>query len=347
MVGEWLLTSFHSSPLFQSTIYIYIMSQESKGKVSIANIFALLGIAGIGVVSAIGALLNSSDGVLTWPIIWGVIVMVVLGSLLGIALFAKQEDSHHSLWRTVMWLTILVYPVVALLICGPFLKFFYVASEKENLQAQANKEIKQVEMLFKSYEEQCDSFLNAAKGQLEAFETAAKYDPYYSGTQKLIEFHNDYVTAGAEKWYETVALPSTDISKLKQKDKWKELRQGVSKWNYFELPSLAIRLNDMQEKTWKELNKKIEKYGKNKQLIPVISGGQGQVYDLEGCAQFDLEAPKSKFADQLKQKKNVITVWGILAYVLLNFLVLFNILVAPSSRTVGPKRNVDTGGSTL
>ena len=322
------------------------MSQDSKGRVSIANIFALLGIAGIGVVSAIGSLLNSTDGVFTWPIIWGIIVMVVLGSLLGIALFAKKEDSHHSLWKTVMWLTILVYPVVALLICGPFLKFFYVASEKENLQAQANKEIKQVEMLFKSYEEQRDSFLNAAKGQLEAFEKAAKYNPS-SGSVKLIEFYNDYVTAGAQTWYEDTADPLTDMSKLKQKDKWKALRKGFSKWNYFELPRLAIQLNDMQENTWKELNKKIEKYGKNQQLIPVIKGGQGQVFEFEGCAKFDLEVPQSKFADQLTQNKDVITVWGILAYVLLNFLVLFNIFVAPSSRTVGPKRNSDTGGTTL
>lgn len=38
------------------------MSQEKKGKITIANLLALIGLAGIGVVTFFGIQLHSSDG---------------------------------------------------------------------------------------------------------------------------------------------------------------------------------------------------------------------------------------------------------------------------------------------
>ena len=320
------------------------MSQNTNDRIAPANVIALVGIAGIGVISGIGALLNSADGSITWPIIWAVIIMTVLGSMLCIAIKAKGENSHRELWTPVMWASIIIYVIAAALMCSPFLKFFFVVNEKENLQAQAKAEIINVENFFKNYEQQRKDFLSRAETQLTAFRMNGK-----NGSTDLKEYYNNRVGNNIKSWMEDVAIPATNVSNLKKAEEWSVIKKEVSNWNYFKLPQLAARMKYLQEQTWTELNNRIETFGNEQALIPVIKGGQGTPYYLDGCAKFELgEAPISTFSEQLSQDDNVFTVMGIIAYVLLNILVLFNILVAPSSGIVGPSnRGIDTEGTSL
>ena len=59
-----------------------VMSQEKKGKITIANILALIGLAGIGVVTFFGIQLHSSDGTPGGAIIGAIALVVGLGFLL-------------------------------------------------------------------------------------------------------------------------------------------------------------------------------------------------------------------------------------------------------------------------
>ncbi|MBQ2123468.1 MAG: hypothetical protein II200_05720 [Bacteroidaceae bacterium] len=320
------------------------MSQNQNDRIAPANIIALVGIAGIGVISGIGSLLNTDDGSVTWPIIWAVIVMTVLGAFLCIAIKAKGEDSHRELWTPVMWGSIAIYVIAAALMCGPFLKFFYVVAEKDNLQEQAKAEIANMESIFKRYEEQRKDFLSRAETQFTAFQLNGK-----NGSNDLKNYFNDRVGNNIRTWMEDIAIPATNISSLKKSEEWSMIKKEVNGWNYLNLPKLALRIKMLQEDSWTELNNRIERFGSEQALIPVIKGGQGTPYYLDGCAQFELgEAPVSIFCDKLSQDDNVTTTLGFIVYILLNLLVLFNILVAPTSKLVGPEyRGKETEGTTL
>lgn len=315
------------------------MTQKTNDRISPANIIALVGIAGIGVISGIGALLNTTDGEPIWPIIWALITMVVLGGLLVLALKAKAEDSHRELWTYVMWGSICTYVIAAILMCNPFMKFFYIASEKEDLQAQAKSEIDNIESLFNRYEEQRKTFLSNAVTQFTAYRMNGS-----NGNSELRTYYRERVGSDVRTWMEDIALPATNIDNLKMEEEWTSIKTGINNWNYLKLKQIASRLDNLQQLTWKNLNNKINEFGEEQALIPVISGGQGSQYRLDGYAKFDLgQAPVSEFATRIQQDQGIFTITGIVAYILLNLLVLFNILVAPSSYAVGPRKTSSSG----
>lgn len=310
------------------------MTQKTNDRISPANIIALVGIAGIGVISGIGALLNTTDGEPIWPIIWALITMVVLGGLLVLALKAKAEDSHRELWTYVMWGSISTYVIAAILMCNPFMKFFYIASEKDDLQAQAISEITNIESLFNRYEEQRKAFLSNAVTQFTAYKMNGS-----KGNPELQTYYKERVGSDVRTWMEDIALPATNIDNLKMEEEWTSIKNGIISWNYLKLKQIASDLDKLQKQTWENLNNKINEFGEEQALIPVVSGGQGTQYRLDGYAKFDLgQAPASEFATQIKQDEGIFTATGIVAYILLNLLVLFNILVAPSSHAVGPSK---------
>lgn len=320
------------------------MSQKTNDRISPANILALIGIAGIGVISFIGALLNTEDATFTWPIIWALIVMAVLSGLLCLGIFAKAENSHRELWNAVMWSSFVLYFIAAIFMSNPFFKFFFVAGDKANLQAQAIEEIDNMEKTFKSYEEQRKEFLSQARTQLEAFQQNK-----LNSTPELQQYFRENVGGDIKVWIEDIAIPATDINNIKKTEEWNLLKKEINNWNYFKITQTALRLKNLQNESWLALNKYIEEFGEDQALIPVIEGGLGKPYDLKGNATFDLgEEPVSKFSSTLAQDKDVLTPLGIAAYILLNLLVLFNLLVAPSSKAVNIKnRGINVGGTTL
>ena len=66
------------------------MSQKESGNVSIANILALVGLAGIGVITFMGTLLHSADGKPTGAIL-GALALV---AALGFFLFMSRRQSR-------------------------------------------------------------------------------------------------------------------------------------------------------------------------------------------------------------------------------------------------------------
>lgn len=321
------------------------MSEKTKDRISPANIIALVGIAGIGVISCIGALLNSEDGSLIWPIIWATIVIAVLGGSLTLAIIAKGENSHRELWTPVMWVSFGVYIIAAVFMCNPFFKFFYIVSEKDNLQNQAKTEIEYMKSIFNKYEEQRKTYLGEAVTQLTAFKQSNNY-----GTPELCSYFEENVGNDIKDWMNDVALRATNIDHIKNLEEWNKMETEINQWNYLNLPSLAITLKDKQTTTWNRLIEYIENYGENQKLIPIITGAKGSRYHIEeDFCEFDLgEEPVSTFSSKLSEDKNVVTVFGMIAYIILNLLVLFNLLVAPSSKIIDAgRRNFETGGTTL
>ena len=292
------------------------MTQKNSGNVSIANIIALIGLAGLGVVTFFGILLHSSDGKPAGAILGALSLVAVLGFLLFMGIRAKGAQDNPDKWRYVEWACLVIYVVVAALFAGPFQRFFYIVSEKDALQAEARQEIRTIKTLYQEYDHQQKKFLDDAVEQIQNY--------IASGQQNNIKDElADYVN-GIKNDVNGWAMKAATIVKLPKDQQLIDIEDKIEGWNFMQLASIASDLEEKDSEAWTSLEAKILKYQEQNKLIPVIGGGGGQPYKLDGYAKFDLgESPNPGFAQMLRSSDGN-TVLGWIIYVVLNLLVLLN-----------------------
>lgn len=315
------------------------MSQEKKGKITIANILALIGLAGIGVVTFFGMQLHSSDGTPGTAIIGAVALVVGLGFLLMMSIKAKKADNNPDKWRYVEWACWVVYVAVAAYFATPFQRFFYMTTEKSDLQAMARAEVQAIQEMYQSYEHQQKKYLTDAVEQLKNYNDSKQISMTYNG--ELAEYIKG-VGTNVDSWESKANL----IVKLQPDKELSDIAHEIEVWNIMNLSSLALRLEKKDKEAWTSMETKIREFGENNKLIPVIGGGM-QLYYFDGYAKFDLGTPpQPKFAQALRAS-NGNTVLGWIVYVVLNLLVLLNYLATSRSAYVGPRRGRKIGGLPL
>ena len=315
------------------------MSQEKKGKITIANILALIGLAGIGVVTFFGMQLHSSDGTPGTAIIGAVALVVGLGFLLMMSIKAKKADNNPDKWRYVEWACLVVYVAVAAYFATPFQRFFYMTTEKSDLQAMAREEVQAIQEMYQSYEFQQKKYLTEAVEQLKNYNDSKQISMTYNS--ELAEYVKG-VGTNVDSWESKAAL----IVKLQPDKELSDIAHEIEVWNIMTLSSLALRLEKKDKEAWTSMETKIREFGEKNKLIPVIGGGM-QLYYFDGYAKFDLGTPpQPKFAQALRAS-NGNTVLGWIVYVVLNLLVLLNYLASSRPGYVGPRRGRKIGGLPL
>lgn len=316
------------------------MSQKNSGNISIANIAALIGLAGIGVVSFFGMLFHSLDGKPAGAILGAVALVAGLGFLLFLTIKAKGAEDNPDKWRYVEWASLAIYVVVALLFASPFQRFFYVLGEKESMQEQARQEIGAIKKLYSDYDRQQKQFLNDAVEQIQNYKA--------SGQQNTVNDDLAAYVQGIGNNVEAWAAKASAIVKLTPDKQLSDIEKKIEGWNILQLTSTALELENKHSDAWTMLENKIKKFGEQNKLIPVIGGGGGALYQLEGYAAFELgEKSQSQFAEMIRNADGN-TVLGWVLYVVLHLLVLFNYAVASRTGFVGPtQRRTPSGGLDL
>ena len=316
------------------------MSQEKKGKITIANILALIGLAGIGVVTFFGMQLRSSDGTPGTAIIGALALVVGLGFLLMMSIKAKKADNNPDKWRYVEWACLVVYVAVAAYFATPFQRFFYMTTEKSDLQAMARAEVQAIQEMYQSYEHQQKKYLTDAVEQLKNYNDSKQISMTYNS--ELVEYVKG-VGTNVDSWESKAAL----IVKLQPDKELSDIAHEIEVWNIMNLSSLALRLEKKDKEAWTSMETKIREFGEKNKLIPVIGGGGVQPYYFDGYATFDLGTPpQPKFAQALRAS-NGNTALGWIVYVVLNLLVLLNYLATSRSAYVGPIGGRRTSGADL
>lgn len=316
------------------------MSQEKKGKITIANILALIGLAGIGVVTFFGMQLHSSDGTPGTAIIGAVALVVGLGFLLMMSIKAKKADNNPDKWRYVEWACWVVYVAVAAYFATPFQRFFYMTTEKSDLQAMARAEVQAIQEMYQSYEHQQKKYLTDAVEQLKNYNDSKQISMTYNG--ELAEYIKG-VGTNVDSWESKANL----IVKLQPDKELSDIAHEIEVWNIMNLSSLALRLEKKDKEAWTSMETKIREFGEKNKLIPVIGGGGVQPYYFDGYAKFDLGTPPQPQFAQALRASNGNTVLGWIVYVVLNLLVLLNYLATSRSAYVGPRRGRKIGGLPL
>ena len=328
------------------------MSQEKKGKITIANILALVGLAGIGVVTFFGMQLHSSDGTPGTTIIGAVALVAGLGFLLMMSIKAKKADNNPDKWRYVEWACLVIYVVVAAFFATPFQLFFYMTTEKSDLQAMARAEVQAIQEMYQSYEFQQGKYMTNAKEQIDNYidsgQFYARNDTLLANYVQNIVVTNRIDKEAAKKnvanWKDKA---ENSILRLQSDKELSDIAHEIEVWNIMNLSSLALRLEKKDKEAWTSMETKIREFGENNKLIPVIGGGGVQPYYFDGYAKFDLGTPpQPKFAQALRAS-NGNTALGWIVYVVLNLLVLLNYLATSRSAYVGPRRGRKIGGLPL
>lgn len=315
-------------------------SQKEKGKITIANILALIGLAGIGVVTFFGMLLHSSDGTPGAAIIGAIALVIGLGFLLMMSIKAKKADNNPDMWRYVEWACLGLYVAVAVFSATPFQRFFYMTTEKSDLQAMARTEVQAIQEMYQRYEHQQKKFLTDAAEQIKNFKDSRQITMTYN---KELSDYVKGVGEDVDSWESKANL----IVKLQPDKELSEIAHEIEVWSVMNLSSLAFRLEKKDKEAWTSVETKIREFGEKNKLIPVIGGGGVRPYSFEGYAKFDLGTPpQPKFAQALRASDGNTAV-GWIVYVVLNLLVLLNYLSASRSLHVGPGGGGETGGLPL
>lgn len=315
------------------------MAKMNSGNMSIANIIALIGLAGIGVITFFGILLHSSDGTPGSAIIGAVALLAGLCFLLVMSIKAKSAEDSPDKWRYVEWGCIVLYIVVAGVFASPFQRFFYIITEKPTMQAMARQEVSAIKKMYQSYEHQQNKFLTEAIEQIKNYNDSKQISSKYN--DELAEYVKGI--GPVDSW----ATKASSLVKLQPDKELSDIEGEIEVWNIMNLSSLAAKLKNKDEKAWTSLQKKIRGYGENNKLIPKIAGGGIEPYRFDGYANFDLGTPpEPKFYQSLCSADGN-TVLGWVIYIVLNLLVLLNYVVTSRSQFVGPVSGKKTGGMDL
>ena len=318
------------------------MAQQKKGDVSIANVLAIIGLAGLGIITFFGGVLYATDGNLARPIITAVVYVLLITFLLFFAIKAKGAQEHPDKWRYAEWASVILLLVVAVVGSGNFQHFFTLATQKKELQKTALSEVNAVNKMYDSYDMQKKEYLDQAVNQIQSYLSSGQMNAD-NRDLALSDYVKQYVSA-PDTWASTAARV---VNISRPTPQINDFEQRIKAWNYMTLASLAAEIDAFKVESWENLQQKIENYGTNAGLIPVIEGRAPYTY--KGLATFDLGTkPESQFSAKLAGATgNTVTGWVVLA--LLVLLVLLNYAVAPREHIVGPghRRDGQDGGASL
>lgn len=317
------------------------MAQQKKGDVSIANVLAIIGLAGLGIITFFGGVLYATDGNLARPIITAIVYVLLITFLLFFAIKAKGAQEHPDKWRYAEWASVILLLAVAVVGSDNFQHFFSVATQKKELQKTALSEVNAVNQMYDSYDRQQKEYLDQAVNQIRSYLASGQINAN-DRDKALSDYVQQYVS-DPDMWASTAAR----VVSISRPSQIGDFERRIKAWNYLSLASLATEIDAFKVESWENLQQKIENYGTNAGLIPVIEGRAPYTY--KGFATFDLgPKPESQFSAKLAGVTgNTVTGWVVL--VLLLLLVLLNYAVAPRQHFVGPghRRDGKDGGASL
>lgn len=310
------------------------MGQNKDSRISIANLLALIGLAGIAVVVFFGFLLKSSDGLLTNPLLFTIAIVAALGLFLMFSIKAKKADNNPDKWRYVEWVALLLYLGVACVSAPAFTHFFGVMGNKQKLIEQAKQEIKAIEDIYDDYDNQRKVALANAVEMLTDYNDSKQKDT-------AIEAYKKKHINNIEGWNS-----NSEANTVIKDNGLADIKSGIENWKLLELSALSSKLALKEAKVKTDIENFIAQYGEENELIPVIDHVHGK-YQYTGLKKFDIkEGPEPEFYKALHKKAGSSPV-GWIVLVVLHLLVLLSYLTARRANYVRPKAGSHAGGIEL
>ena len=295
----------------------------NSGRISIANILALLGIAALGVTTFFGSYLHATDVKMGTAVIMAVLFVAALTIFIALAIISKQKDADSNKWKVFEIICLVCYLAIAVLFSQPSRHFISVLSNKSELQGKARENIDLIRDMVADYNKEVKTKLDFATQQLHACDDAGR-----DTDSDLYTFWEENIR-DIDYWRDDVAKDMyVEIESLDS------LETAINQWNLLKLPALIKTIDDIEKLTRDAIAEQKEL---NAERVPSISGGKGLTYRMNGYVIWSGGKERSDEFGENLLNVNDNSVLGFVVYILLHLLVLLNYLVVPRAYGTGIK----------
>lgn len=323
-------------------------SNKSSGRITVANIIAIVGLVLLAVFSFLGMTFKSG-GEMGWAVVIAMAVTAVTAFLLWFLIKAKGVENELEKWRKIEYATLATYIVVAILttIFGGVMHFFVINGNKEQMRQYAKEDLEAIESHFTDYENFWEDAIEKTKNGYELGKSHLRSvsDP------ALIEFIEEtpdietYKKGKERKLFKEgivgTTVDETQLYNLFKSDQTAIL-SDLESWSVFKVSSDAKKIADYAEKVPEALNQ-------------LSAGADIKEIDEDGnkvIGQYSKEFSGTDLLESLKFKKGLQTIgfslMGLAIALLIHFLILFNYIVAYRTYNNSIKKNaMDDGGQIL
>lgn len=325
--------------------------KQKTGRITIANIIAIVGLAFLLVFSFIGHS-YMSGGELGWDIVVSVAITAFTAFLLWFLIKAKGAENQLDKWRKIEYATLAVYIVFAIpaSLMGGIMHFFVVNDNKESIKAYAKADLTKIDNMFNEYREfESEAVSRTGTGLRNATGSGQICD---ASLNKFMEENRISHTRESANNYETIQRNAlvgagfeTFYNAFRQEEA--EIENAVNSWSIIQIPLKAKIISDLAESTQKELNS----LSKNAKLPVITYDSYSRSYTLgeNQTKNFEIEGSVDSFEfKQALQSASGFSAMAIIVVLLIHVLILFNYFVAYRTSSLGIcKRSEEDGGTIL
>lgn len=323
-------------------------TKQTSGRITIANIIAIVGLALLLLFSFLGRSYKSG-GELGWDIVISVAITAFTAFLLWFLIKAKGAENHLDNWKKAEFTALAFYIILAIptSIFGGIMHFFVVNNQKEQFQKYAKADLKQITDLVTKYE----NFENQAltKTQTGLSNATGPNQIWDDALTRFMEQNNISHDRNSAKTFidlQRTKLVGAGFSTYKNKieTECNEIESVINSWSVMQISSKAKKIDELAKSVGDELSK----LSVNAKLPVVVLASSGR-YIIKNNNQYeDFHMDNTfKFKKHLTETTEFSTT-ALLVVTLIHFMILFNYIVAYRTSTISiGKEFEEDGGKVL
>lgn len=325
-------------------------TKQKTGRITIANIIAIVGLVLLLVFSFLGHA-YMSGGELGWDIFISVSITAITALLLWFLIKAKGAENNLDKWKKAEYATLVVYILFAILasLMGGIMHFFVVNDNKEEIKKYAHEDLQKIEEMFKEYSEyEATAISTTGTGLQTATMQGAICDESLNKFMEENRISHNRESAKNFENFQKNNLIGSDFEKFHDsfESQKNEIENIVNGWSVMQIPFKAKQIEDLAEAASKQLTAL-----SNNATLPNIHAssydGRFTIGDMQSKS-FDIEGgiDSFKFRKALKNASGFSLV-ALFVVLLIHFLILFNYIVAYRTSTIGIGKDMEEDGGRI
>lgn len=324
-------------------------NKQKSGKITIANIIAIVGIVLLLVFSFIGHS-YLSGGELGMDIVISVAITAFTVFLLWFLIKAKGAENQLDKWRKIEYATLAVYIIFAIpaSLLGGIMHFFVVNDNKAIIKSYAQSDVRKIDQLISEYKEfESQAITKTGTGLRNVTGPNQRADISLNQFMQDNRIEHDRNSANN---FETIqrnnlvgANFETYHNHIRQQEQ--EFINVVDGWSIMEIPSKTKMIEELAISVEKELTRM-----SNEAKLPKIEYQNGvySITESNQCRNFEISGGVENF--QFKhalQNTSGFSITALFVVLLIHLLILFNYIVAYRTSTLGIGKNSEEDGGRI
>lgn len=319
-------------------------NKQKSGKVTIANVIAIVGLVLLFVFSFIGHS-YMSGGELGWDIIISASITFLTAFLLWFMIKAKGAENELDKWRKLEYATLVVYIAIAIpaSIFGGIMHFFVVNDKKEEIKTCAEHDLGKIDQMFNEYRDFEEKAISQTRIGLDA--VFSTNDIRSSELNTFLNKHNISNATSVESFekLQRQSLLGTGFNAFYDEfeKEINNVRDIIGGWAVIQIPSQAKAIDDLAQHAESQLTELSQKAN-----LPIIVNNE--IEEENQSKEFKVNGGIESF-----EFKKAITetegfsITAILVVLLIHLLILFNYIVARRTHVLGISKHREEDGGII